>query len=379
MDESGKENQSNRRDFISGRAGMRALEQLADTTLGTSESAAPKPMPAVQDHRETYLTQLSRRAMACDFEILWDQQRYGASTDAALAALDMVDQLEDQLSIYRADSEVSQLNQQAARQPIKVSQALYQLLEECKVLHQQTKGCFDITSGPLSKLWGFHRRQGELPENEAIEATLQSVGSQWLNLDPAGSTVQFEKLNLEINLGSIGKGYALDRSSQLLAEARIEDFIMHGGMSSIIAKGSRELGNDEQPGWRVALRHPLKPEQRLAEIRLHNRALGTSGSANQFFYHRGKRFGHVIDPRTGHSANEVLSATVLAPSAAQADALATAFFVMGKEQAFHYCEQDPSLAALMVLPGNLKGSIQVETCGLHENDWWPSKSVHSEP
>lgn len=378
MDESGKENQSNRRDFISGRATMRALEQLADTTLGTSEPTGHKPISAGEDRRETYLTQLSRRAMACEFEILWDQQRYGASTDTALAALDMVDQLEAQLSIYRADSEVSQLNQQADSQPIKVSQALYQLLEECKALHQQTKGCFDITSGPLSKLWGFHRRQGKLPENEAIEATLQSVGSQWLSLDPAGPTVQFERPNLEINLGSIGKGYALDRCSKLLEEACIEDFIMHGGMSSIIAKGSRELGNDEQPGWRVALRHPLKPEQRLAEIRLHNRALGTSGSANQFFYHRGKRFGHVIDPRTGHSANEVLSATVLAPRAAQADALATAFFVMGKEQAFHYCEQDPSLATLLVLPGNLKGSIQIETCGLNENDWWSSESVTSE-
>jgi len=378
MDNSGKETQSNRRDFISGRATVRALEQLADSTLDGPETAARKTVPPVEDHRKSYLAQLSRRAMACEFEILWDQQLYGASTDVGLAALDMVDQLEAQLSIYRADSEVSQLNQQAGNQPVKVSQTLYQLLQECKTLYQRTEGCFDITSGPLSKLWGFHRRQGELPQNEAIQATLQDVGSQWLSLDPSELTVEFERPNLEINLGSIGKGYALDRCSLLLEDASIEDYIMHGGMSSIIARGSRQLNDAEQPGWNVALRHPLKPEQRLAEIRLHNRALGTSGSANQFFYHRGKRFGHVIDPRTGHSANEVLSATVLAPTAAQADALATAFFVMGKENTFRYCEQYPSLGALLVLPGNLKGSIQIETCGLNENDWWHIKSSTTE-
>ena len=373
MDQTGKEDQSNRRDFISGRATVRALGQLADAALGDSSSSGQENPLSLAASRSSYLAQLSRRAMACEFEILWDQQRYGSSTDTALAALDLVDHLESQLSIYRTDSEVSQLNQQARKQPVKVSRTLYQLLQECKTLHEQTKGCFDITSSPLSKLWGFHRRQGELPGSEAIELALQTVGSQWLVLDSSSQTVQFEKPALEINLGSIGKGYALDRCSSLLAEANVEDYIMHGGMSSIIARGSRQLSDNEQPGWHVALRHPLKPDKRLAEIRLHNRALGTSGSANQFFYHQGKRFGHVIDPRTGHSANEVLSVTVLAPTAARADALATAFFVMGKEESFDYCQQHPSVAALFVLPGNLQGSIQIQTWGLTENDWWPSE------
>ena len=373
MDQANNENQSNRRDFISGRATVRALGQLADTALGAPSSSGQENSPPLAANRGSYLTQLSRRAMACEFEILWDQERYGSSTDTALAALDVVDHLESQLSIYRADSEVSQLNQQAHQQPVKVSRTLYQLLQECKTLHEQTAGCFDITSSPLSKLWGFHRRQGELPGNEAIELALQTVGSQWLILDSGEQTVQFEKPALEINLGSIGKGYALDRCSLLLEEAEISDYIMHGGMSSIIARGSRQPSDDGQPGWHVALRHPLKPEKRLAEIRLHNRALGTSGSANQFFYHQGKRFGHVIDPRTGHSADEVLSVTVLAPTAAQADALATAFFVMGKEAAFDYCEQHPEVAVLFVLPGSLQGAIQIQTWGLTENDWWPSE------
>jgi len=373
MNQAGKENHSNRRDFISGRATMRALNQLADTTLGDPPHSDQQKSSHLSSSHGSYLTQLSRRAMACEFEILWDQQRYGASTDTALAALDLVEHLESQLSIYRTDSEVSQLNQQAHAQPVKISTTLYQLVQECKMLHEQTQGCFDITSGPLSRLWGFHRRQGELPQPEAIELALQTVGSQWLVLDSSAQTVQFDKPAMEINLGSIGKGYALDRCSSLLEEAGIEDYIMHGGMSSIAARGSRQLSSNEHPGWHVALRHPLKPEKRLAEICLHNRALGTSGSANQFFYHQGKRFGHVIDPRTGHSADEVLSVTVLAPTAALADALATAFFVMGKEQAFDYCQQHPSVAALFVLPGNLQGSIEIETRGLSEQDWWPSE------
>ncbi len=124
MNQAGKEDQSNRRDFISGRATVRALGQLADAALGDPSSPGQENPSSLAAKPGSYLTQLSRRAMACEFEILWDQQRYGSSTDTGLAALDLVDHLESQLSIYRADSEVSQVNQQAHQQPAKVSKTL---------------------------------------------------------------------------------------------------------------------------------------------------------------------------------------------------------------------------------------------------------------
>ena len=122
------------------------------------------------------------------------------------------------------------------------------------------------------------------------------------------------------------------------------------------------------PGWRVSLRHPLHSDRQLAELRLFNRALGTSGAANQFFHFQGRRYGHVIDPRTGYPADKVLSATVLAPDAATADALATAFFVMGVEDTLSFCSTHPELAAIFVVAGRRAGEVELISTGLSDTE-----------
>ena len=168
-----------------------------------------------------------------------------------------------------------------------------------------------------------------------------------------------------MNLGSVGKGYALDRCAEVMAMGGVEAFMCHGGQSSILARGVRRAGDDKQDAvpWSVALRHPLRPERRLAELSLCDQALGTSGSGQQFFYHRGRRYGHVLDPRSGAPAEGVLSATVLAPSAAQADALATTFFVLGVDATSAYCEEHPELSVVFVLPGSRQSTVALETVG----------------
>jgi thiamine biosynthesis lipoprotein len=113
----------------------------------------------------------------------------------------------------------------------------------------------------------------------------------------------------------------------------------------------------------------LRPERRLAEFTLRDRALGTSGSATQFFHHQGRRYGHILDPRTGRPAEGVHSSTVIAPTAAEADALATAFYVLGPEKSLDYCRARPHLAAVLVSPGPRQGSIELHTCGLNDEDW----------
>ena len=137
----------------------------------------------------------------------------------------------------------------------------------------------------------------------------------------------------------------------------------------MLARGSRAGFSEVEPSWTVALRHPLKPDQRLAEIHLRDRALGTSGSGNQFFHFGGKRYGHVLDPRTGQPADALLSATALAPTAAQADALATAFFVMGVEASIEFCQSRPEIGALLVSAGEQAGSMELVTIGIDQDEW----------
>ena len=172
---------------------------------------------------------------------------------------------------------------------------------------------------------------------------------------------------MELNLGGIGKGHALDRMSEMLRGDAVEHFLLHGGHSSVLARGSRAGSTAEQSGWTVGLAHPLRPGERLAEFRLQNQALGTSGSGTQYFYHQGQRYGHIIDPRSGRPAGAVLSSTVIAPTAAEADALSTAFYVGGIELARGYCESHPDVAAVLVTQA--AAQLRLEAINIADEAW----------
>ncbi len=305
--------------------------------------------------------------MACEFEVLLNAGQYADAPELAVAALDLVEQLEDQMTVYRPHSEVSRLNRGAIERKVDVEPRLFELLRFAKELHRRTAGAYDITSGPLTKAWGFFRRAGKMPRDDELAATLSRVGSQHLALDESQRTVRFMRPDMEINLGSIGKGHALDRCAELLEGRGVADFVLHGGQSSVLARGERGLAAGE--GWWIGLRNPLRPTEQLGEIRLRNRALGTSGSGTQFFYHQGRRYGHILDPRTGRPAEGMLSTTVLAPSGAEADALSTAFFVMGMEPALAYCQAHPHLGAVLIALGPKTGSLDIRVIGLDESDW----------
>lgn len=358
----------------------------------------PVPESVASEGPRSMLLHLSREAMACEFEIFFDPRLYPQGIDAADQALDRVGELEDQLTVYCDTSEVSLLNQRAFKSCIQVEKGLFELLQTAQNFSQMTGGAFDITAGPLSKVWGFYRRQGQMPADIQVNRALGQCGHSYLKLYPQDLAVQFEKPGMEINLGAIGKGYALDQCAQKLAEAGVADVLIHGGMSSVLAKGSRqppappaeppvepssepsaESSNTAQPspeapsppvnGWWVGLRHPLRPDVRLAEFCLRNQALGTSGSGTQFFHHQGKRYGHIIDPRTGWPADEVLSATVIAPTATQSDALSTALYVLGLEKAHCFCSQHPEIKVLLVTTGKREGEVHLHPINLEEGDW----------
>ncbi len=285
---------------------------------------------------------VNRNAMACRFEVTLPATET-TGVVVATEALDQIDQLEAQLTVFRPDSEVSYVNRQAASEAVRVQQSLFDLLVLCKQLHAQTEGAFDITSGPLIRCWGFLKREGRVPGNEEIEQARALVGSDKLRLDPEHQTVRYSQPGVEINLGSIGKGYALDQVATSV-RARIATALLNAGASSMRAVGSGQAGG----GWVLGLRHPRSKTRRLGVLRLHDCALSTSGSEEQFFTVAGRRFGHIIDPRNGWPADGVTSVTVVTSSAALSDALATAFFVGGRKLAESYCATHKEVLVIML-------------------------------
>jgi thiamine biosynthesis lipoprotein len=217
----------------------------------------------------------------------------------------------------------------------------------CQELCHETGGAFDITSGPLSLCWGFLRRQGRIPNPDEIEAAKALIGGDKLLLDREAGAVRFARPGVEINLGSIGKGYALDRIAAMMRKS-VRSALLSAGSSSICAIGRGANGHSS---WIVGVRHPGNKEKRLAVVQLRDAALSTSGGEEQFFEYGGKRYGHIIDPRTGWPAGETASVTVIAQSAAVTDALATAFYVGGPGLAASYCDAHPGVLVLMLESG----------------------------
>jgi len=185
-----------------------------------------------------------------------------------------------------------------------------------------------------------------------------------VEIDPAGARVRFTRPGIEINPGAIGKGWALDRALEMLRAAGVPSVLLHGGSSSVRALGTQGPATAGRAGWRVGIRDPLRPGRRLATVTLLDRALGTSGSGTQFFVDRGRRLGHILDPRSGLPAEGVLSATVVAPRAAAADALSTALYVLGPAGLDVVAPAGGDVAAILVVPARRSGAVRVLSANL---------------
>lgn len=296
--------------------------------------------------REPVMT-VSRRAMACEFSVQFPGE-FRAGLEAGFAALDEIDWMEERLSVFREESELSRINREAAAHPVAASPEVYALLRKAAALSRATGGAFDAAAGALVRAWGFLGGHGRVPEAEVHRAALAASGSRWVRLHDLDRKVFFLRPGVEFNLGGIGKGYALDRAvDRIRAEFGAGCLLMQGGQSSLRAHG---LPSGSRRGWRVAIGDPLVPRRTLAAVFLRNQAMGTSAATHRHLVHRGQRLGHILDPRTGWPARRLLSASVIASTAAEADALSTAFFVMGEEGARRYCAAHPGTGAVLVLP-----------------------------
>ena len=281
--------------------------------------------------------------MACTFELFLPSADR-ARLPEAHEALAGIDRLEAQLSVYRDESDISAINRRAAVAPVHVEPRLYALLRRARDIGAATGGAYDLTTGALTRCWGFLRRQGRVPSPADLEAARAVSGWPRVVFDDVRSSVGFTRPGVELNLGSIGKGYALDRVAAHLRAAGIRHFLLHAGYSSMLASGSPDGGQ----GWAIALKDPRQPGSRLGVIRLRDQALSTSGLGEQSFEAGGRRYGHILDPRTGWPSDASVQCTVVAPDAARAEALSTAFFVMD-EAAVHACMAlEPGVGRLSV-------------------------------
>lgn len=246
---------------------------------------------------------------------------------AAEESFEEVQRLDQMMSNYIPDSELSNVNDHAADRPVQVSRELFDLLETCGDYSRKSEGTFDITVGPLMKVWGFYKGTGHLPHRAEIKTALELVGYQKVQLDPAHRTVHFAEHGMNLDLGGVGKGYALDRVVAILRRRGITSALISGGGSSIYGIGAPP--NDKR-GWYIRIRDPKDANKTAAEVYLNNQSLSTSGNYEKFFWTEGKLYSHIMDPRTGYPSEGMLSVSIVSPKTLDSEIWAKPYYILGR-------------------------------------------------
>jgi thiamine biosynthesis lipoprotein len=253
-----------------------------------------------------------------------DRARLEGATSAAFAEVHRLDQM---LSNYLPDSAWSEVNRSAALRPVTVPMELFQLLSDCLDYSRTSGGTFDITVGPLMKAWGFYRGEGLLPQKAEIAQALRAVGYRHVHLDRSTQSVRFDLAGVELDPGGVGKGYAVDRVIDVLKREGVKIALISAGGSSIYGMGAPP---EDPQGWRITIRAPHDPHRGAAELFLRDMSFSTSGSYEKFFWANGRRYAHIMDPRTGYPARGASSVSVLAPRTIDSEVWAKPYFIQGQ-------------------------------------------------
>jgi thiamine biosynthesis lipoprotein len=246
--------------------------------------------------------------------------------EAVDAAFEEVHRLDEMLSNYKPESELSEINRAAAERPVAVTTELFDLLAACVKYSGESDGAFDITVGPLMKVWGFYKGTGRLPHRAEVRGALDRVGYRNIVLDGANHTVRFARSGVELDPGGIGKGYAVDRMIEVLKQCGIRTALVSASGSSIYGLGAPP----GEKGWKVQIRDPKDQSKSVAEVYLRDESMSTSGNYEKFFRAEGKIYSHIMDPRTGWPAQGVLSVSVVAPRTLDSEAWTKPLFVNGR-------------------------------------------------
>ncbi|HTQ36173.1 MAG TPA: FAD:protein FMN transferase [Steroidobacteraceae bacterium] len=258
---------------------------------------------------------------------LWTEDRLAgeAAMEAVFADMRRIDAA---MSTYKPDSEVSRVNALAAKGPVKISAELFALLQTAQQYSRLSHGVFDITYASVGYLYDY--RAHVHPDEATIEKALPNIDYRQLQLDPAASTIAFGKPGMRIDLGGIGKGYAVDRGIDILKGRGIAHALVNAGGDT------RVIGDRLGKPWIVGIRHPDHADQVVLRIPLVDAAFSTSGDYERYFDEGGVRYDHIIDPKTGHSPHGVRSVTVIASTATRTDGLTKSVFIMGAKDGIDF-------------------------------------------
>jgi thiamine biosynthesis lipoprotein len=272
---------------------------------------------------------------------LWhdDPAKGDAAIDAVMAEMRRIDNL---MSHYKPESQLSQINARAVQEPVQVDPELFDLIKLSLHFSEITEGAFDITYASVGHLYDFRRHVK--PTEAEIKAALPAVNWRNLLLDQEHHTVRFEHAGMRIDLGGIGKGYAVDRGIAILQSRGIQHAVVTAGGDT------RIIGDHMGRPWLVGIRNPDDKAKVVTSIPLVDTAMSTSGDYERYFDEKGVRYHHIIDPHTGHSASKVRSATILGPTATQTDGMSKTAFILGPEKALEIINRMPEYDAVFVRP-----------------------------
>jgi thiamine biosynthesis lipoprotein len=285
-------------------------------------------------------------AMGTAYSIVAYGEDRGKLQSAVSEGLEEAHRLDEMLSNYKPASEWSMVNRLAGEGPVHITPELFQLLQACVEYSRESEGAFDISVGPLMKVWGFYKGTGHLPHRAEVWGALNMIGYQNILLDPASQTVRFAKKGVELDPGGIGKGYAVDRIAQILKDEGVQHALISGGGSSIYAIGAPP----DALSWKVDIKNPRHPSESVASVFLKDESMSTSGSYEKFFRAEGRFFSHIMDPRTGFPAQGMLSTSVITPKTIDSEAWAKPYYILGphwtaqhKQKDFRvfFCEDKP--------------------------------------
>ncbi len=289
-----------------------------------------------------------RKKMGSRFEITAVHPDSKQASDAIDRAYAEIDRIEAMISSWRPTSYTSEVNRQAGVAPVAVPRELFNLVRRSLKLSELTEGAFDITFAGVGQLWDFKSGSGvtdrpSLPDPEAVRRALEHVGYRKIVLDPAALTIWLDDPESRIGFGAIGKGYAANRAVFVLEENGIANGVVSAG-GDLVAFGRKENGDP----WDIGIAHPRYRDHLFARLPLSDQAVVTSGDYESFITVDGKRYAHILDPRTGRPVDHLRSVTIVCPDAELADGLATATFVLGAESGLRLINTLRGIEALIV-------------------------------
>jgi FAD:protein FMN transferase len=288
----------------------------------------------------------SRMSMGCAYAIVAYGRDAAALPGIVEAAFDEVDRIDRLMSHYKPESGLSRLNREAAAGPVAVDPELFGLIAESLRYSRESDGAFDITVGPLMKAWGFFRGGGRVPTGDELAELRGRIGYEHVVLDAARKTIRFDRPGVELDLGGIAKGYAVDKAVELLRSRQVASALVSAGGSTVFGLGAPP----GKPAWEVGIQDPVDPDATALTVRLKDRALSVSGSYEKSFEKDGVRYSHIMDPRAGRPVQGVLSVAVLTDDGTAGDALDDAFFVLGVARSRAYLKRLPGTEAFVFLP-----------------------------